>query len=235
MIEAMSTPAAEDERARPERGRRNVRPNGDERERSIMSTAEQLLQSVPLSQISVDAIAQGAGISRSAFYNYFPSKDACVLSLIDRMAEQAEQARDHALRESAGEGPASWRASIAIFYEIFGAHRAIIQAAAELSATNKDARDAHSHLVDGWIDNVTGRIQAERARGKAPDNADARALATALVQLNQGALKALFTREGASVSDSGAVDLLTHIWLGAIYTPAGAWSGDGPQGSGIRQ
>jgi AcrR family transcriptional regulator len=196
-----------------------VRPSGDERERTIMSTTEQLLQSVPLSQVSVDEIAQGAGISRSSFYNYFPSKDACVLSLIDRMADQAEQARDEVLHESSGEGPAGWRASIAGFYEIFGAHRAIIQAAVELSAKNKEARDAYSGLVEGWIDNVTGRIEAERARGRAPNNVDARALATALVQLNERAMKALFTGETASLSDSDAVDLLTHVWVSAIYAP----------------
>jgi TetR/AcrR family transcriptional regulator, ethionamide resistance regulator len=222
MIQSVSTSTAAGERGRQERGRRNVRPSGDERERTIMSTAEQLLQSAPLSQVSVDEIAQGAGISRSAFYNYFPSKDACVLSLIDRMADQAEHARDEALRESSGEGPAGWRASIAGFYEIFGAHRAIIQAAAELSATNKEAREAHSRLVEGWIDNVTGRIEAERARGRAPDNVDARALATALVQLNERAMKALFTGETASLSDSDAVDLLTHVWVSAIYAPRAA-------------
>jgi TetR/AcrR family transcriptional regulator, ethionamide resistance regulator len=222
MIQSVSTSTAAGKRGRQARGRRNVRPSGDERERTIMSTAEQLLQSAPLSQVSVDEIAQGAGISRSAFYNYFPSKDACVLSLIDRMADQAEHARDEALRESSGEGPAGWRASIAGFYEIFGAHRAIIQAAAELSATNKEAREAHSRLVEGWIDNVTGRIEAERARGRAPDNVDARALATALVQLNERAMKALFTGETASLSDSDAVDLLTHVWVSAIYAPRAA-------------
>lgn len=183
-----------------------------------MSTAEQLLQKVPLSQVSVDAIARGAGISRSAFYNYFPSKDACVLSLIDRMAQQAERRRDEALREPAAEGPDAWRASITSFYEIFGANRAIIEAAAELSATNTDARDTLSSLIDGWIDNVTGRIEAERIRGNAPVNVDARALAAALVHLNERALKAMFTSETAS-SDGHVVDLLTHVWVSAIYAP----------------
>src|SRR5271154_3169135 len=78
------------------RGRRAARTSGDERETAILQTAERLLQERSLSQISVDDLARGAGISRPSFYFYFPSKAAVVLTLVDRMVEEADDARDEA-------------------------------------------------------------------------------------------------------------------------------------------
>src|SRR5207248_11581246 len=59
--------------ARPVRGRRSARTSGDERERAILQTAEELLRERSLTDIAVDEPARGAGISRSTFYFYFPS------------------------------------------------------------------------------------------------------------------------------------------------------------------
>jgi len=43
-------------------------------------------------RISVDDLARGAGISRSTFYFYFRSKDAVLLTLLDRVSENVEKA-----------------------------------------------------------------------------------------------------------------------------------------------
>lgn len=59
---------------------------GDATERAILDTAERLLADVPLADISVADLARGAGISRSAFYFYFGSKNDVVLALLDASA-----------------------------------------------------------------------------------------------------------------------------------------------------
>src|SRR4051794_41231086 len=74
------------------RGRRSVRPSGDDRELAILTTAERLLSERPLSSISVDDLARGAGISRPTFYFYFASKDAVLLTLLDRVVAEADAA-----------------------------------------------------------------------------------------------------------------------------------------------
>src|SRR5829696_3078398 len=79
------------------RGRRVRRATGDEREKAILETAERLLGERSLSEISVDDLARGAGISRPSFYFYFSSKEAVLLTLLDRMVEEATAARDDAL------------------------------------------------------------------------------------------------------------------------------------------
>jgi AcrR family transcriptional regulator len=191
--------------------------SSDEREAAIMRTAEQLLEERSLAEISVDDLARGAGISRPAFYFYFPSKDAVVLTLVDRLAEEATNAKDRAVDERDAEPAAAVRESIQIFYEMLGAHRAAIGAVVELSATNAEARALRSQIAEGWVAGVTARIEEERARGIAKSGLPARDLATALVQLNERVMLSVFAEEAPAVSEDKLVDVLCEIWLGAIY------------------
>lgn len=201
----------------PSRGRRSAKAAGDERERAILATAERLLQQRSLGEISVDDLAQGAGISRSAFYFYFPSKDAVVLTLVDRVAEQADTARDRALERQLDNPSAAWRDGIESFYEVFGAHRPVIRAVTDLSATNAEARELRSRVMDGWVSHVTDMIEAERARGAARGAIAPRDLATALVQMNERVLHAIFIEEKPAVREREVIDTLAHVWRSAIY------------------
>jgi AcrR family transcriptional regulator len=207
------------ERPWSERARRSARASGDERERAIMRTAEELLETRPLRQISVDALARGAGLSRSAFYFYFPSKDAVVLALVERLVRDAGGALDETLQR-AGLGPDSWREGIAIFYEIFGAHRAVIQAAVELSESNEEAQSLWAQITAGWVEQVEERIAQERESGLAPAGVPARDLATALVQMNERALRSVFTGAKPAIAEREVIDVLAHVWVSAIYSPA---------------
>jgi TetR/AcrR family transcriptional regulator, ethionamide resistance regulator len=224
MIGSMSAPQRI-ERVPPSRGRRSARAAGDERERAILTTAERLLRQRSLAEISVDDLAQGAGISRSAFYFYFPSKDAVVLTLVDRVVEQAGAARDRVLELQAEDAQIAWRDGIQSFYEVFGAHRPVIRAVTDLSATNSEARELWSQVMDGWVAHVAGMIEAERERGAAPAGVAARDLATALVQMNERVLQAIFIEETPAVREQEVIDTLTHVWRSAIYGTHRAPSG----------
>ncbi|EUA43724.1 HTH-type transcriptional regulator EthR [Mycobacterium xenopi 4042] len=72
--------------------RRSARPSGDDRELAILATAERLLEERSLAEISVDDLAKGAGLSRPTFYFYFPSKDAVLLTLFERVIVEADSA-----------------------------------------------------------------------------------------------------------------------------------------------
>jgi AcrR family transcriptional regulator len=205
---------------RSSRGRRAARISSDEREAAIMQTAERLLQERSLNEISVDDLARGAGISRPAFYFYFPSKDAVVLTLVDRLLEQATTAKDQALDTLAEDPAAGVREAIQIFYDMLGAHRAVIRAVAELSTTNAEARNLRSQLTEGWVASVAKRIEHDRMRGAAVRELPARDLATALVHMNERVMLAVFAEESPAVSEDRLVDVLCEIWLGAIYTRA---------------
>jgi TetR/AcrR family transcriptional regulator, ethionamide resistance regulator len=203
------------------RGRRTARASGDDRERAILETAERLLEERPLSEISVDDLARGAGISRPTFYFYFPSKDAVVLTIIDRLVAAAAGSREQALATLAeGDPRAGLRQGLEDLYAAFRARRAVVLAAAELRTTNSEARELWSQVMEGWVGDVTAVIEAERARGAAPPGQPARDLAIALVQMNERVQYASFVGESPSLEDARVLDVLVEIWLRAIYGAA---------------
>ena len=200
------------------RGRRATRASGDDRERAILETAEKLLEERPLSEISVDDLAKGAGISRPTFYFYFPSKDAVVLTIIDRLVAAAAGSREEALATLAqGDPRAGLRKALEDLYGAFRSRRAVALAAAELRTTNSEARDLWSQVMEGWVVDATAVIEAERARGAAPPGPPAREVATALVQMNERVQYATFAGEAPSLQDDRVLDVLVDIWLRAIY------------------
>jgi AcrR family transcriptional regulator len=212
------SPTANESRAR---GRRRGRSRGDEREREILRTAERLLEDRSLNEVSVDDLARGAGISRPTFYFYFPSKDAVVLTLIDRMVEEGAGSRDAALAQLAEEPRAGWHQGLRAFYEIFWSRRGVMLAGAELRATSSEARELWSQVMESWVADVAAVIEAERARGVAPPGPPARDLAVALLQMNERVQYATFAAEQPSIAADTALDVLVEVWLRAIYgTPA---------------
>ena len=79
------------------RGRRSMRPSGDDREQAILATAEHLLEARSFADISVDDLAKGAGLSRPTFYFYFKSKEAVLLSLLEPVIARADSEFDGAV------------------------------------------------------------------------------------------------------------------------------------------
>jgi AcrR family transcriptional regulator len=214
----MATPSPPSETA--PRGRRTPRASGDERERAILATAERLLEERPLSEIAVEDLARGAGISRPSFYFYFPSKAAVLLTLVDRMVGEAAASREEALAKLAEEPRAGWRQGLLSYFEVFGSRRAVILAAADLRATNAEARALWSQVMEGWVTDVTAIIESERARGAAPAGPPAHDLAIALLQMNERAQFATFAGESPSLEETKVLDVLLDIWMRAIYSAA---------------
>jgi AcrR family transcriptional regulator len=210
----MVTTAAQPRAAR---GRRAARPSGDDREQAILETAARLLDERPLHDISVDDLAKGAGISRPTFYFYFPSKDAVLMTLIERVINEADSALDAVSDQTPTDRYAFWRTGINFFFEGFGAHKGVSRAGYEARATISEAGDLWSRFMQKWIDNTARIIEAERARGEAPETLPAKDLASALNLMNERVLMAAFADERPAVPEGRVLDTLVHIWITTIY------------------
>lgn len=199
------------------RGRRTSRPSGDDRQQAILTTAEKLLGQRAFSEISIDDLARGAGISRPTFYFYFASKDAVLLALLDRLVAQADRAATDMLANLPDDPPARWRGAIRATLDTFHEHRAVALACAQARATNREVRELWATVMEGWVDATTTAIEAERRRGAAPEGIAARQLAIALNSMNERVLYATFSGDGPALDESDAVDVLLTIWLTSIY------------------
>ncbi|MCW3819251.1 TetR/AcrR family transcriptional regulator [Micromonospora sp. DR5-3] len=203
--------------AAPTRGRRLGRSTGDDREVAILATAERLLRERPFGDISIDDLAKGAGISRPTFYFYFSSKDAVLLTLLDRVTEEANAAAGDVLDRLAEDPRARWRELIARFHATFGGHRAVVLACAQVRGTNAEVRRLWAEVLERWVRAVEAAIEGERRRGAAPDGLPARDLAIALNSMNERVWYATFAGDGPAVAERDVVDVLLDVWLTAIY------------------
>jgi TetR/AcrR family transcriptional regulator, ethionamide resistance regulator len=198
------------------RGRRSARPSGDDRELAILTTAERLLQQRPLGDISVDDLAKGAGLSRPTFYFYFPSKDAVLLTLFERVIVEADSALEGMVANPPADLKALWRIGINVFVETFGSNRAV-SLAADAARTNKDLRELWSRFMQKWVGHIATVIEAERARGAAPVTLPAQELSTALNLLNEKVMLTSFADDRPSVPRERLLETLVHIWVASIY------------------
>jgi TetR/AcrR family transcriptional regulator, ethionamide resistance regulator len=205
---------------RASRGRRTARPSGDDRELAILETATRLLDERPLHDISVDDLAKGAGISRPTFYFYFPSKDAVLMTLIERVIVEADSALESQSDQAPSDRHDFWRTGINFFFAGFGAHKGVSRAGYEARATISEAGELWSRFMQKWIDNTARIIEAERARGEAPLTLPAADLATALNLMNERVLIATFSDERPAVPEDQVLDTLVHIWITTIYGDA---------------
>lgn len=211
MSEAVASPA------NPDRGRRARRPSGDDRERAILATAERLLDERALSEISVDDLARGAGISRPTFYFYFPSKEAVILSLLDRVAEEARAIRGSALERAGDDVPELWRRGLTTILDTFRDHRSLMLAVAQMVPESEEVGQLWSRILEGFVEDIQLGIDSERARGAAPGGVPSRQLAIALNSMTERTFAAALTGQDPCLAEDEALEVVLAVWSRAIY------------------
>jgi TetR/AcrR family transcriptional regulator, ethionamide resistance regulator len=198
--------------------RRRGLAKGDLKERAILETCERLLAEKPLRDISVDELAAGAGISRPGFYFYFESKHAVLRALVEQAANRIYREAEGWL-EGRGDPPeVVISRSIAVGAAQWREHGPVLRAAVQTWGTVPEMRVFWEAIVGRFVAQSAERIEDERRHGDAPEGGpDPKALATALVWMNE---RCFYTNSlGADVAlDAGElVPTLTEIWLRAIY------------------
>ncbi len=70
---------------------------------AIVEAAEQLLEVSPLTALTAQAIAERAGVSIGSFYQYFPTKEAVVATVVERDVDIVYAAMEALFRSSIGQ------------------------------------------------------------------------------------------------------------------------------------
>jgi AcrR family transcriptional regulator len=200
-----------------QRGRRTPKVSGDERQDTILLTAEALLTERAFDDISIEELARGAGISRPTFYFYFSSKDEVLLALLDRVITEVEHRVGDLPRDFESDSAAAWTRSIGMFVEVFVAHRGVSTAAIAARARNDEVRALWSKSMQSWVDFSTDVIRSEQARGAAPEGVDAHDLAVSLNLMNERVITAVLNKESPAIPESSALEVLSTIWIRSIY------------------
>jgi AcrR family transcriptional regulator len=190
-----------------------------ESEEWIFEATEELLDSVPLHDLTVAMISEAAGVSRQTFYTYFSSKYAVISTLLEDVTQQVFDAtipfQQHVPDATAAEMLwASWDAATDVWAE----HRTILAAASENWHSVPEIGELWTYMWENAIDQTAEMLEAQRKTGAAPPGPPCRQLAWTMLW---GAERALYMAGRQTTPDmpgeKALVASLVAIWHGAFY------------------
>jgi AcrR family transcriptional regulator len=197
-------------------GRRRTPTKGDRREQALLDALERLLGEEPISRISVDRIARAAGVTRTAFYFYFDGKEAALRRLVERAVAAIWEVPDSWLLGE-GDPVEGLERGLAVTVEAWAKHGAVFAAVAETAAHDAALWAFWRDQLEGFIEAVTRRIEADRAQGFTRDGIDPRAVAETLCWMNERYLYVALAREDDRRSPAEVQRVLADLWRRAIY------------------
>src|ERR1700739_4733672 len=164
------------------RARYVPRPSrGDERRTQLLEALEQLLTARPLADIGIADITRAAGVTRSAFYFYFPTKAAAVAALLADFRDDMQQAGAPWYKGHAGTPLERIQATVDASILLWRDHASLLVAMLDGIATDPEVREIWESWTEGFIDQITTGIINDRNEGLARRTSDPRALATVLM------------------------------------------------------
>jgi TetR/AcrR family transcriptional regulator, ethionamide resistance regulator len=195
-------------------GRSSRRKRRDEARSSLVLSAFELAETSSFRDLTVDEIAAGAGVSRSAFYLHFRDKHDLLLAVVEEVAGELEQMAD---RWWHGEGPPAERVRRAIegVVAVYSEHAAVLRVATEVSTYDEEVRDAWRAIVERFIEAGAEHIRSEQERGMVSARIDATAAAEALVWMNER-YSYIYLGRGERPAEA-VVEALVPVWTGALY------------------
>ncbi|MFE0454163.1 TetR/AcrR family transcriptional regulator [Streptomyces sp. NPDC058914] len=190
-------------------------------ETQILSVLEERLRGggVTYTELSVEQIAQAAGISRSTFYLYFRDKVDVLLRLNGSLKKES-----FAIAESwRPTGPAGGLDGLARTYERilrhYREHAALLAAINEVAAYDPLVREAWTADQEQFIDNVVAVLQEEQLAGRTPADIDPRFAAKVIVQGGGQVLAQQVSQSDGSDDALVARELARSYWYGVYRRP----------------
>jgi TetR/AcrR family transcriptional regulator, ethionamide resistance regulator len=185
-------------------------------EQILSATDELLAEGEGFAALSVEQITERAGISRTAFYDYFDDKRGLLIKLIARAdLPLFDEPHDSADRPSE---PEAVEAQIAASLKWVRTNTELFRAAVEATSYDEVVRAFwRERLVDRFIDATERRIKRQQASGAAlPINP--RAAAEVIVVMVIETLYYHLSHD-TGISDKRLSETLTTVVIRAVYGP----------------
>lgn len=175
-------------------------------EHALIDAATALLQEgVPYATLSVGAIAERAGQTRTGFYQYFRDKRDLLVSATDEFVAGLFDDADHWWSGSGGR--AELRVALATIAAHFRGSRVLVRALMEAAGYDPVVSTYWTTEIDRFIEATRERLVRD---GHAPDEAGE--IAAALVWMVERSCHMLILDDDPS-GDEARVDALTTVWV----------------------
>jgi AcrR family transcriptional regulator len=199
----------------------NRRRRNEAREH-ILDVARRELKVKPFRELSVDELMQETGLSRTAFYRYFPDREAVLVDLLDEVWGELARARD-------ADPDVTSPASLARLAELLEENRTVLKAVADAAPGDEDVEQAYRDFMHAyWIEDLTARISDAQSHGLA-SGLDPQLAGEALGWMAERLVTQSLDRDARQVLDTIISILIKCLFSGGpASAPAAPDSGDAP-------
>ncbi|TQK27548.1 TetR/AcrR family transcriptional regulator [Arthrobacter sp. SLBN-53] len=186
-------------------------PRGEHRRHRLLAVLAEHLEHQSLADISVAAVAEEAGLARSAFYFYFSSKNEAVTHLLGEIFDtQIDEASRVISRP--GDPRVNLSDSLQLAVQSWVTQRRRFLAMLDARDADPETREIWEAWLRRYEDFVAGYIDEHRSTAPIPS----RELAHSLISLNALTLERHLRGTGLASAESVHA-ALEHIWVNAIY------------------
>jgi AcrR family transcriptional regulator len=206
----------------PGRGRRRRQSRGDVKEAAILDCAWRLLATTAVADITIEALAAGAGISRPAFYFYFyfyfDSREAVIRALGERVAVGLTDTVTASLDAMGARPRATIRRTVAAYLERWRTQGQVLRAMSPLYESDAGHRAFWDEISDGIRSTIASTIDSERAAGRAlPAPPESRDISSALMAMMWRSGYEVSLSPPSDAADAERAEVLTTMCMRMIY------------------
>jgi TetR/AcrR family transcriptional regulator, ethionamide resistance regulator len=185
----------------------------DEVQQAVREALIELLADRPFKDVTVDELARRGGLSRTAFYFYYPDKNEVLKDAANATSAEVYAEAD---RWWHGEGPPEQlvREALDGIADVYCENADVMRAAVEATTYDAGFRTFYDSLIQRFIDATADHLERELNAGRLR-RLDPVPVAEALVWMAERCNHAILLLEGRSKRE--VVDSLTAIWVHALY------------------
>ena len=188
---------------------------------ALKEAAAQVLEQDGVDALTMQALAERAGLTRTAFYKHYPT----LPDLLQELVADFQTCLSQALRRNgrAGNLADAVRATNLAYVHFFAANARTIVSVQHLRRHSADALALQFDLNDWWARKIAQTVRWS-AGGRQQASRLLLATAYALEAMVDGLLTELYVRRnpaliGLKLSESDVAEVLTRAWLGALDGP----------------
>jgi TetR/AcrR family transcriptional regulator, ethionamide resistance regulator len=171
-------------------------------------------QGKPFKDLTVDELARAAGLSRTAFYFYFPGKNQVLMAALGDVTEELYA---EAERWWHGEGPPERLMRVALegIVDVFQRHAALLRTSHEVTTYDPEFAAFYNDLVMKRFVTATAEQLRRDSRAGRLRPMDSDTVAEVLVWMVERCNNVLIGTQGRSADQ--VVEAFTTIWVHALY------------------
>lgn len=185
---------------------------GDLREGQILDATENLLTRTPFADLTMDEISKRAGLSRSAMYFYFASKDQLLSALLARTHAELIAPLE-AMTISAEPHEQAIQDTLELVIRTWRQHGPALRTFFETAMVSTEFGDYWRSMTQQHVDLMTQFIDRGRAAGTLPPGPpDSRAVASAMFWMLEHEAYELFRKRHTRAAEAELIATFTTIW-----------------------